>query len=220
MKEYQMESAVGNHLCQCNATFKTPCEMPINADQCWSMPIKDRHWEAFRINAVISFGINRHLALIERVLIIIYCISSYYISSYTKALIHHGLEIMPPIPLFIASVYSDHIRSWLPIPKVTETSVFNTVYKEDFVICAYFLPTLRDRSLFMAGGGAESKVGGRRKYFEVQRVGIEKNLRSHEWASKKNPFQKFSPLPRHLLKSSVTLSHELETCKMSTLFLL
>ncbi len=26
---------------------------------------------------------------------------------------------------------------------------------------------VRDRSLFMAGGGAESKVGGRRKYFEV-----------------------------------------------------
>ena len=34
-------------------------------------------------------------------------------------------------------------------------------------------------------GGAESKVGGgRRKYFEVQRVGIKKKSRSHEWASK------------------------------------
>ena len=40
-------------------------------------------------------------------------------------------------------------------------------------------------------GGAESKVGRHRKYFEVQRVGIEKKLRSHEWASKKIPPKNF-----------------------------
>ncbi len=33
------------------------------------------------------------------------CILTYSISPYTKALLHPGLEIMSPIPLFIASLY-------------------------------------------------------------------------------------------------------------------
>ncbi len=58
------------------------------------------------------------------------CNLIYSISSYTKACLHPGLEIMSPIPLFIIeerySIYSDHIRRWLPLPKVTESSVFNS----------------------------------------------------------------------------------------------
>ncbi len=45
-----------------------------------------------------------------------------------------------------------------------------------FLYMSHVSMKLRDRSLFMTGEGAESKVGGgRRKYFEVKRVGIEKN---------------------------------------------
>ncbi len=50
----------------------------------------------------------------------------------------------------------------------------------------------------------KSKVGRRRKYFEVQRVCIEKKFRSHEWASKK------FPPSRHLSTTSITLSHVLK----------
>ena len=34
--------------------------MWINSDQCRSIPINDQHWEAFRINAMILIGIDRH----------------------------------------------------------------------------------------------------------------------------------------------------------------
>ncbi len=53
---------------------------------------------------------------------------------------------------------------------------------------------VRDQSLFMAWGGGgdwSQKRGGHRIYFEVQRVDINKKLRSHEWASKKFPPKNF-----------------------------
>ncbi len=53
-------------------------------------------------------------------------------------------------------------------------------------------PSLRDRSLFKAGGGPGSKVGGHRKYFKGERVGIEKILRSPEGASKYFPLKIFA----------------------------
>ena len=45
---------------------------------------------------------------------------------------------------------------------------------QDSCFGACISDAVRDRSLFMAGGGPGSKVGGHRKYFECQRVGIEK----------------------------------------------
>ena len=66
--------------------------------------------------------------------------------------------------------------------------------------------TLRDRSLFMAGGEVGVKSGGgRRKYFDVQRVGIEKKVKP--WVGiEKIPYQIF------FLTTSITLSHVLKTC--------
>ncbi len=79
---------------------------------------------------------------------------------------------------------------------------------------------IRDRSLFMAGGGAESKVGGASKIFWGSKSRHRKKIKKPWVGVEKIPYQKSSPLAQNLLTTSITLSHELKICTMCTFVLL
>ena len=80
--------------------------------------------------------------------------------------------------------------------------------------------TLQRPVIIYGWGGSESKVGGgASKILWCSKSGHRKKIKKPWVGLEKIPYQKISPLARHFLTTSITLSHELKTCTMCTFIL-